>query len=152
MATTLKNRIHEDMKTAMRAKQQLRLGTIRMLMAAIKQREIDDRTTLDDTGVLNAINKMIKQRRDSERQFKEANRTELADKEAQEIEILQAYLPQQMTEAEINEAVLAAIKTTGANSMKDMGKVMGLLKSQLEGQADMSVVSANVKENLTTTS
>ena len=152
MATTLKNRIHEDMKTAMRAKQQLRLGTIRMLMAAIKQREIDDRTTLDDSGVLNAINKMIKQRRDSERQFKEANRTELADKEAQEIEILQAYLPQQMTEAEINEAVLAAIKTTGANSMKDMGKVMGLLKSQLEGQADMSVVSANVKENLTTTS
>lgn len=141
----LKSRIQEDMKDAMRSKETLRLSTIRMLMAAIKQREIDDQTTLGDTEILKVINKMIKQRQDASEQFTKADRTELADKENQEIEILQTYLPEQLSDADIETAIKKAITETGASSMKDMGKVMGILKPNLEGRADMRDVSAKIK-------
>lgn len=144
----LKARIQEDMKAAMRAKEQLRLGTIRMLMAAIKQREIDDRTTLNDAQILSVINKMIKQRHDAADQFQAASRQELADKENMEIAVLETYLPAQLSESEIQQAIRAAIASTNATSMKDMGKVMSLLKTKLEGQVDMAVVSAKVKQDL----
>lgn len=145
---TLKEKIQEDMKAAMRAKETLRLGTIRMLMAAIKQREIDERVTLDDSGVINVINKMIKQRRESAEQYKTANRMELADKENAEIKILESYLPQQLSEEEIEKAVQDALKTTDAKTMQDMGKVMGILKEKLAGRADMAKVSAKVRQHL----
>ncbi len=143
--TDLKSTIQDDMKNAMRAKDTVKLGTIRMLLAAIKQREIDDKITLDDTAVIGVINKMIKQRRDSVKQYQDANRAELADKEIQEIDVLVDYLPEQLSEAEIEQAVQAAISASGASGMQDMGKVMGQLKSQLEGKADMGLVSAKVK-------
>lgn len=145
---SLKDTIQEDMKAAMRAQEKLRLGTIRMLMAAIKQREIDERITLDDAGVITVINKMIKQRRESAEQYKAANRTELAEKEEAEIKILQSYLPQQLSDEEIEQAVQQAIKETGASTMQDMGKVMGMLKEKLAGRADMSKVSGKVKQHL----
>lgn len=148
MADTLKDQIKEHMKDAMRAKDQTRLGAIRMLLAAIKQREIDEQITLDDAGVLTVINKMIKQRRDSVKQYQAAERPELAEKEQQEIDILQAYLPQQLSEEEITAAVQQAISNTGASSMKDMGSVMGALKAELTGKADMSLVSTKVKDAL----
>lgn len=148
MSSELKQKIQDEMKAAMRAKETLKLGTIRMLMAAIKQREIDEKITLDDGNILSVINKMIKQRRESHKQFIEANRPELAEKEQQEIEVLEAYLPPQLTDAEIDSAVAAAISAAGASSMKDMGKVMGSLKAELEGKADMSAVSAIVKAKL----
>ena len=144
MLSTLMN----DMKSAMRAKETLKLGTIRMLKASIKQAEIDKQITADDTEVLAIINKMIKQRRESEKQFSSAGREELAKKERDEIEILSIYLPEQLSEAAIEAAVNTAIKTTGANSMKDMGKVIGLLKSELQGAADMGLVSQKVKKLL----
>ncbi len=145
MAEDLKQRIQEDMKNAMRAREQLKLTTIRMLIAAVKQREIDDRTTLDDPSIINIINKMIKQRHDAAEQFSAAKRQELADKEIQEIDVLQAYLPEQLSEADIEAAIQKVITDIGATSMKDMGKVMGALKSQLEGRADMGAVGAKVK-------
>jgi len=144
----LKSQIQQDMKNAMKAKDSLRLGTIRMLMAAIKQREIDEKITLDDTDILNVINKMIKQRRDAHAQFTQADRQDLADKEAAEIDVLQTYLPKQLSEAEVIDAVKAAISESGASSIKDMGKVMGILKPKLTGQADMGAVSKHVKEQL----
>lgn len=145
MADELKQRIQEDMKGAMRSREQLKLTTIRMLIAAYKKREIDDRTTLGDVGILSIINKMIKQRHDAAEQFTKGNRKELADKENLEIEILQAYLPKQLSEAEIETTIKKVISDTGASSMKDMGKVMGALKPQLEGRADMGAVSAKIK-------
>ena len=145
MADDLKKRVTEDMKTAMRKKEALRLSTIRLLMAAIKQREIDDQTTLDDAAILKVINKMIKQRQDASEQFANAGRDELAEKEKQEIVILQDYLPEQLSASDIEKAIQKAVKDTGASSMKDMGKVMGALKSQLEGRADMRLVSAKIK-------
>lgn len=145
MAEDLKQHIQNDMKDAMRAKEALKLTTIRMLIAAIKQREIDDRTTLDDVAVLAIINKMIKQRRDAAEQFIAGDRQELADKEMQEITILQIYLPEQMSETDIETAIKQAISDTDADSMKDMGKVMGILKPKLEGRADMGAVSTKVK-------
>ena len=148
MSSSLKQTVHNDMKTAMKAKETLRLGTIRMLMAAIKQREIDEQTTLDNTAVIKTVEKMIKQRRDSAQQFEAANRHELAAKENDEIKILQVYMPQPLSESEISAAIDAAIQSTGANSMKDMGKVMGALKNQLQGRADMGVVSTKIKERL----
>ncbi len=141
-------RIQEDMKTAMKARETLRLQTIRMLRAAIKQREIDDRITLDDASIITVINKMIKQRQEAAKQYQAANRQELADKENQEIEVLQAYLPEQLSETEVDQAVQKAIKTTGAASIKDMGKVMGMLKADLQGRADMALVSSKVKQLL----
>jgi len=148
MAEKLKQRVQEDMKDAMRAKETLRLSTIRMLLAAIKQREIDDRTTLNDADITHIINKMIKQGRDAAEQFTAGKRQELADKENEEIKILQAYLPEQLGETEIETAIQKAMSEVGATSMKDMGKVMSTLKSQLEGRADMGAVSSKVKDLL----
>ena len=144
----LKSQIQNDMKTAMKAKDTIRLGTIRLLMAAIKQREIDERIVLDDAAIVAVINKMIKQRRDSQSQFENAKRDDLAQKEAAEITLLQTYLPKQLSNTEIEQAVQAAITASGATSAKEMGKVMGILKNKLSGQADLGLVSKLVKERL----
>ena len=132
----------------MRAKETLRLGTIRLLLAAIKQREIDERIELDDTAVSVIIEKLIKQRRDSIGQFQTAGRMDLVNAEQAELAILQAYMPEQLPAAEVDAAVAAAITESGATSAKDMGKVMGLLKSRLAGRADMGQVSALIKAKL----
>ena len=145
----LKERIHEDMKAAMRARQTARLSTIRMLLAAVRQVEIDERIeAADDIRVLGIVERLIKQRRDSVAAFEQAGRQELADAESAEIAVLQEYLPQQATEAEVGAAVDAAIAAAGATGMKDMGKVVGALKAQLAGRADMARVSALVRERL----
>lgn len=146
--SVIKEKILEDMKKAMRSQEKERLATIRLIMAAMKQREVDERITLNDEQVLAILNKMIKQRRDSISQFEAGNRPDLVQKEAEEIRVIQTYLPAQLTEAEIEQAVASAIKESGAASAKDMGKVMGLLKTKLQGQADMTVVSAKVKKHL----
>lgn len=148
MASAIKAHILEDMKTAMRSQEKDRLATIRLIMAALKQREVDERIELTDEHILAILNKMIKQRRDSINQFEAGNRPDLATKEAVEIQIIQQYLPAQLSAADIEQAVLAAISESGAVSAKDMGKVMGLLKSKLQGKADMTVVSTKVKEKL----
>lgn len=145
---SLKDQITAEMKDAMRARDSERLGIIRLLLAAIKQREIDERIELDDAAVLAVIDKMIKQRRESVKQYTDAGRQELADAENAEIAILGQYLPAQLSEAEITEAVKAAIAETGAAGMQDMGKVMGVLKPKLQGKADMGQVSARVKAQL----
>lgn len=145
---TIKDQITEDMKTAMRSQDKDRLATIRLILAALKQREVDERIVLTDEQILATLNKMIKQRRDSITQYEAGNRADLAQKEAAEITIIQQYLPAQMPEAEVEQAVLAAIKESGATSAKDMGKVMGILKANLQGKADMTVVSAKVKDKL----
>ena len=144
----LTQQIREDMKTAMRAKDSVRLGTIRLLLAAIKQREVDERIELSDADVIAVINKMIKQRRDSITQFEAAVRQELADIEKVEISVLQTYMPQPMTEAEVEIAVNDAIASSGVQSAQEMGKVIALLKPKLAGRADMSKVSALVKARL----
>ncbi len=148
MTGTIKDQITEDMKSAMRAQEKERLATIRLILSAIKQVEVDTRVVLTDEQVLAILNKMIKQRKDSISQFETGNRPDLAQIEAAEIKIIQAYLPAQMSEAEVIAAVKAAVQSSGATSAKDMGKVMGVLKSQLAGKADMTVVSAKVKELL----
>ena len=148
MTATIKDRILEDMKAAMRAQQKERLATIRLILAALKQREVDERIVLTDEQILATLNKMIKQRRDSISQYEAGNRADLAQKEAEEIRIIQEYLPAQLSETEISQAVTTAITESGATSAKDMGKVMGLLKTQLQGKADMTIVSAKVKEKL----
>ena len=145
----LKHRIQDDMKTAMRAKDSDRLGVIRMLLAAIKQREIDDRTSLQEEQILEVIEKMIKQRRDAKAQFEKGQRQDLADKEAFEIEVLQKYMPEPLTDDEIEDLIKKAIQATEATSMQDMGKVITALKSQLRGRADIGKVSNKVKELLT---
>ncbi|HLQ86160.1 MAG TPA: GatB/YqeY domain-containing protein [Salinisphaeraceae bacterium] len=145
---SLKDQLRDDMKRAMRERDKARLSVIRMLQAAIKQREVDDQTELDDTAVLAVIDKMVKQRRDAEAQYQAAGRTELAAAEAAEIAVLQAYLPAQLTPAEIDQAITAAIDETGASSMRDMGRVMGVLKPRLQGQADMGEVSKRLKSRL----
>ena len=144
----LKQRITEDMKTALRSGQKAALGTIRLILAAIKQVEVDTRKDLDDTQVLAILDKMAKQRRESITQFTQANRPELAEKENQELTLIQSYLPEQLSDAEISSLIDQAISTTGAESMRDMGKVMGLLKPQLQGKADMSAVSGLIKSRL----
>lgn len=146
--TTIKSRIQEDMKTAMRAQDKERLATIRLIMAAIKQREVDERIELDDEQTLAILTKMIKQRREAITQFEAGNRPDLVKKEADEVLVIQAYMPALMPEAEVEKAVAAAIAETGASSAKDMGKVMGALKASLQGKADMTLVSAKVKEKL----
>jgi uncharacterized protein YqeY len=148
MTSPIKDRIQEDMKTAMRAQEKERLATIRLILAAVKQREVDERIQLTDEHVLSILNKMIKQRRDSIEQYEAGNRADLAQKEKDEITIIQQYLPAQLSGSEIEAAVAAAIQESGAASAKDMGKVMGLLKGKLQGKADMTVVSAKVKEKL----
>ena len=145
---SLKQQISEDMKTAMRARDSARLGAIRLLLAAIKQREVDERIELSDTDVITVIDKMIKQRRDSISQFEAAGRQELADGEKFEIGVLQVYMPQPMTWDEVATAVDEAIAASGAASPQEMGKVIGLLKPKLAGRADMGKVSALVKARL----
>ena len=145
---SLKERITEDMKAAMRAKDTERLGTIRMITAAIKQREVDERITLDDTQVLAVLEKMIKMRRESVVQFQSGGREDLVARENKEIELLQAYLPAQLSEAELDALVADAIAKSGASSIKDMGKAMALLKQSAQGRADMGAVSAKLKAKL----
>src|SRR5215467_4140401 len=145
---SLKARITEDMKAAMKAKEAQRLSAIRLLLAAIKQREVDERKDLSDGEVVSVIEKMIKQRRDSISQFQAANRNDLVDGETFELNLLSGYLPKQMTDAEIAEEVSAAITQAGAKGVADMGKVMGVLKSKLAGRADLGKVSALVKAKL----
>jgi uncharacterized protein YqeY len=136
------------MKTAMRAKDSARLSTVRLLLAALKQREVDERIVLTDADVLSAIEKMIKQRRESIAQYEKAARKDLADVEKFEIDVLSAYLPQQMGDAELAQAVAAAVAESGASGIKDMGKVMAVLKPRLAGRADMGAVSSLVKAKL----
>lgn len=145
---SLKERISEDMKSAMRAKETAKLGAIRLLMAAMKQREVDERITLSDTDIIAIADKLIKQRRDSVSQYTAAGRQDLADAEQFEIQILSAYMPAALSDAEIDAAIAAAIAQTGASSPADMGKLMGSLKPLLAGRADMTAVSAKVKAAL----
>ncbi|BCK88373.1 putative protein YqeY [Sideroxyarcus emersonii] len=146
---SLKQQITEDMKTAMRAKETARLGAIRLLLAAMKQREVDERIELTDADVVAVIEKMLKQRRDSISQYEAAGRQDLADVEKFEVSILQAYMPQQLGEAEIAAAIAEAIVATGAAGPQDMGKVMGVVKPKLAGRADMGKVSGLIKAQLT---
>ena len=145
---SLKERITEDMKAAMRAKEAERLGTIRMLQAAIKQREVDERIMLDDTQVLAVLEKMIKMRRESVAQFLSGGRPELAAKENAEIEQLQAYMPAQLSDAEIDALIASAIAQSGATSIKEMGKAMAIVKGQAQGRADMGLLSSKLKAKL----
>ena len=144
----LKERVTEDMKTAMRAGEKERLGTIRLILSAVKQREVDERISLDDSQVLAAIEKMIKQRKEAITQFEAGGRADLVAKETAEIGILQGYLPAQMSDAEIDTLIAEAIASTGAASIKDMGKVMGAVKAKAQGRADMGAVSARIKQKL----
>lgn len=145
---TLKDQITEDMKSAMRAKDTARLSAIRLLLAAIKQREVDERIVVDDAGVITIVEKMMKQRKDSISQFEKAGRDDLVAIEVGEMDILQAYLPAQLSDAEVAAAVAAAVAATGASGPQDMGKVIGALKAQLAGKADMGKVSGLVKAAL----
>ena len=145
---SLKAQLQDDMKSAMRTRDKERLAVIRMLMAAVKQREVDERSELSDADVLAVVEKMVKQRRDAEQQYRDADRPELADAEAAEIAVLEHYLPAQLSEAEIDQAIEKAIVESEASSMRDMGKVMGVLKPRLQGQADMAVVSQRLKTRL----
>jgi uncharacterized protein len=145
---TLKERITEDMKGAMRAGEKERLGTIRLVLAAIKQREVDERISLDDTQVLTVLEKMIKQRREAITQFESGGRADLVAKEQAELTVLQAYLPAQLSETEIDALIAEAIASTEAASIKDMGKVMGIVKAKAQGKADMGAVSARIKQKL----
>ena len=144
----LKNRITEDMKSAMRAKDTARLSALRLLLAAIKQREVDERKDLTDADIVSVIDKMLKQRRDSVTQYEAAKRQDLADAEKFEMTVLQAYMPQALADAEIAAAVAAAVAESGAQGPQDMGKVMAVLKPKLAGRADMTAVSKLVKERL----
>ena len=144
----LKDQLSGDLKDAMRAKDKLRVGTLRMAMAAIKQREVDERIELDDTQILAVLEKMLKQRKDSFEQYDKAGRDDLAQQEQQEMEILKAYMPAALSEAEIDALIDKAITATGASGMAEMGKVMGTLKPQVQGRADMKALSAKVRGKL----
>jgi uncharacterized protein len=145
---SLKDRIQEDMKTAMRSGDKGRLGCIRLIMAAVKQREVDERITLDDAQLLGVLEKMGKQRRESITQFQAGGRADLVAKENAELDIINAYLPAQLGAAELDALINQAISETGAASIKDMGKVMALIKSKAQGQVDMSIVGARIKARL----
>ena len=145
---SLKAQISEDMKTAMRAKDMQKLGVIRLLQAAIKQREVDERIELDDAAVVGVVEKMLKQRRDSIAAFEGANRMDLADQEKFEVTVLQAYLPAQLSEEEINAIIAKVVADTGASGAKDMGKVVGAVKPLVAGKADMAKVSGLIKASL----
>ena len=144
----LRDRITEEMKTAMRAGAKERLATIRLALAAIKQREVDERITLDDSQVLAVLEKMIKQRREAITQFESGGRADLVAKETAEIAVLQTYLPAQMSDAEVDALIAEAIAATGATTLKDMGKVMAAVKPKAQGRADMGAVSARIKQKL----
>ncbi len=146
---SLKDRITEDMKDAMRAKDALRLGTIRMLLAACKQREVDERIVLDDAAVVGLVDKLIKQRKDSIVAFQQGGREDLATKEAAELAVLEAYLPQRLSAEDVAAAIAALVAELGASGPGDMGKVMGAAKARLAGKAEMGLVSAAVKKALT---
>ena len=148
MPDDLKSRIQEDVKDAMRARDRQRLGALRLITAGIKQKEVDERISLDDSAVISVLEKMIKQRRDSRQQYEQAGREDLAAQEAFEIDILQGYMPAALSESEISGLVETAILETGASSMKDMGKIMGVLKPKLQGRADMGAVSGLVRARL----
>jgi len=148
MADTLKDQLTADMKDAMRAKDKERLGTVRLILAAIKQREVDERIELDDAQVLAVLDKMVKQRRDSIKQYTDAGRSELAAVEESEIAVIQAYLPAALSDEEIEAMIEEAIASSGAAGMQDMGKVMGQLKPKLQGRADMGQVSGKIKARL----
>ena len=144
----LKDRLTEDMKTAMRAADKERLGTVRLALAAIKQREVDERITLDDTQVLSVLEKMIKQRKESLVHFQAGHRQDLVDKESAEITLLQCYMPSQLSGADLDTLINDAIAETGAASIKDMGKVMAIIKGKAQGRADMGAVGAKIKARL----
>ena len=144
----LRDQLNEDLKTAMKAREAEKLAALRLLLAAVKQREVDERVTLDDAGVVAVVEKMIKQRKDSIAQYEKAQRQDLADKEQYEIGVIGAYLPQQLSQAEIEQVVAEAIAATGAKGAADMGKVMGVVKPKLAGRADMGKVSGLVKATL----
>lgn len=144
----MRDRILDDVKSAMRARDKERLGVLRLITAAIKQREVDERITLDDTGVLQVLDKMVKQRRDSEAQYRSAGREDLAAQEAFELGILGEFLPEALSAAELAALIERAVASTGAAGMKDMGKVMGELRPEVQGRADMAAVSAAVKRRL----
>ncbi|MES9855996.1 MAG: GatB/YqeY domain-containing protein [Sedimenticola sp.] len=144
----LKATVQGDMKAAMKGGEKRRLGTIRLLLAAIKQREVDERIELDDEQILVVLDKMVKQRRDSINQFEQAGRDDLAEQEAYEIKVLQTYMPEALSEEEISSMISEAVSSTGAESMRDMGKVMGQLKPKMQGRADMGAISALIKQQL----
>lgn len=145
---SLKDRITSDMKEALKGGEKERLGVIRLILAAVKQKEVDERITLDDAQLLAVLEKMLKQRRESVAQFTQGNRKDLADKEESEIKVIQAYMPTQLSEAELDRLVAEAVSQSGASSIKDMGKVMGVLKPRVAGKADMGTVSAKIKTKL----
>lgn len=145
---SLKERIQDDMKSAMRGAEKERLGTIRLIMAAIKQREVDERITLDDAQIVSVLEKMGKQRRESMTQFQAGGRQDLVDKEAAELKIISAYLPAQLSDAEVDALIADAVAQTGASSIKDMGKVMNIIKAKAQGRADMAAVGARIKARL----
>ena len=145
---SLKERIQEETKAAMRAKDKARLATLRMINAAIKQREVDERTELNDEQVLAVLEKMLKQRRESVEQYRKAGREELAAKEEAEMAVIREFLPEPLSEAELDALIDAALAETGAQSLRDMGKVMGKLRPQVQGRADMAQVSAKIKARL----
>ena len=144
----LREQLNEDIKTAMKARAQDKLGALRLMLAAVKQREVDERITLDDAGVIAVVEKMIKQRKDSISQYEKAERRDLADKEKFEISVLEAYMPKQLSEAEVAAVIDAAVASTGAKGPADMGKVMALVKPKLAGRADIGKASALVKARL----
>jgi uncharacterized protein YqeY len=144
----LRDQVNEDMKAAMKAREAEKLAAIRLLLAALKQREVDERITLDDAAVIAVVEKMIKQRKDSISQYEKAARQDLADKEKYEISVIEKYLPQQLSQAEIDAIIAEAIASTGAKGAADMGKVMGVVKPRLAGRADMGKVSGLVKAKL----
>jgi len=146
---SLKAKLQQDMKDALRGRDKPRLGVIRLILAAVKQREVDERIELDDAQINAVLDKMSKQRRDSLEQFEKAGRDDLVEQEKFELGILKAYLPEPLSDAEIGALIEEAVQTTGASSIKDMGKVMGLLKSKLQGRADMGAVSGKIKARLT---
>lgn len=145
---SLKEKITQDMKDSMKSGDRDRLGVIRLILSALKQREVDERIVLDDSQILSVLDKMLKQRRESVTQFTQGNRKDLADKEEAEIKVIQGYMPAQLSDAELEQLVAAAVAESGAASVKDMGKVMGILKPKVAGKADMSAVSAKIKAKL----
>ena len=146
--SSLTQRITEDIRTAMRAKDKARLGVLRLISAAIKQREVDERITLDEAQVIAVLDKMAKQRRESLDQYRSAGREDLAQQEEFELNVLRDYLPQPLSESELEQLIDSAVQSTGASSIKDMGQVMGVLRPQVQGRADMSAVSSRVKARL----
>ncbi|HEX4331214.1 MAG TPA: GatB/YqeY domain-containing protein [Usitatibacter sp.] len=144
----LREQLNDDIKAAMKAREAEKLGALRLMLSAVKQREIDERITLDDAGVVSVVEKMVKQRKDSIAQYEKAARQDLADKEKYEISVIEAYLPQQFSQAEVDAVIAEAIAATGAKSPADMGKVMGVVKPKLAGKADMGKVSGLVKAKL----